>query len=435
MTPLRFEVREWLGRADDPDQATLAELGIVAGSDATVLTRVSDSLALTLRDTVRVPALQLAEWLAVHWWRLRWESRPSTPNAEWLGVHRLAAISGGFAWPPLEIASDGEFIQLVQRPESRSDVAAIQYIAGATTIEVSAADFEGAVDRLFAQVQERLSLASPSYRDFAEVRAELEQERADPIAAQLCRWQARAGIDAGDAPEEWLAAIRDLADDAGAQALEEVLAVLGPGATAAEVDAVVGAFRKSGGTMDVSQLPRIDVRADAPGAPPWVRGVAAARQMRSALGIPTGPVSDRQLESFLDTNLRSVPSKSVAGRLSGAYRPDPAKGTALVFARSRRPSSLRFALARVVAIAAGRPSNDRLLPLSDATTATQKFSRAFAQEFLLPWSELDAATSEDGTDPESIEALAENYGVSDMLVATTLVNRGKLDRSELIRFQ
>jgi Zn-dependent peptidase ImmA (M78 family) len=64
-------------------------------------------------------------------------------------------------------------------------------------------------------------------------------------------------------------------------------------------------------------------------------------------------------------------------------------------------------------------------------TALQKVQRAFAQEFLCPFSALDRYTEENGLDEDGISDAAEYFGVSPLLVATTLVNNKKLPRHRL----
>lgn len=74
---------------------------------------------------------------------------------------------------------------------------------------------------------------------------------------------------------------------------------------------------------------------------------------------------------------------------------------------------------------------EHFLPVTTSATALQKFERAFAQELLCPWDALDAFTDEHGMDEEGIAEAAEYFQVSEWLVLTTLVNRGKLPRHRL----
>ncbi len=74
---------------------------------------------------------------------------------------------------------------------------------------------------------------------------------------------------------------------------------------------------------------------------------------------------------------------------------------------------------------------ENLLPVTSAGTALQKVERAFAQELLCPWHELDAFTDDHGLDEEGIEEAAEHFAVSPRLVLTTLVNKKKVPRGRL----
>ena len=64
----------------------------------------------------------------------------------------------------------------------------------------------------------------------------------------------------------------------------------------------------------------------------------------------------------------------------------------------------------------------------------RKLGRSFGQAFLCPWNELEAFVAADGTSEESIVRAAERYQVSELLIASTLVNHGKIDRARLERF-
>jgi Zn-dependent peptidase ImmA (M78 family) len=99
--------------------------------------------------------------------------------------------------------------------------------------------------------------------------------------------------------------------------------------------------------------------------------------------------------------------------------------------KSRRIETQRFYLARLIAAAHVLSQDQHLLPVTDASTALQKLERSFAQEFLCPWASLDAYTDEHGLDDETLIEAAEHFHVSEYLVRSTLVNRGKVSRSRL----
>ena len=167
---------------------------------------------------------------------------------------------------------------------------------------------------------------------------------------------------------------------------------------------------------------------------PWERGTSAARLARAALGVAEGPLSDERLSEILGARLPVRATDPGPGRVSGGLRDDHTPGTTRVLVQNGRPASQRFYFARLLGLAVDLGQDQRVLPVSAATTATQKFGRAFGQEFLCPWEELDAFTDAKGTDEDAVSSAAERWGVSEMLVTTTLVNRGKIERGHLARF-
>ena len=76
-------------------------------------------------------------------------------------------------------------------------------------------------------------------------------------------------------------------------------------------------------------------------------------------------------------------------------------------------------------------NGDRLIPATEARTSRQQFQRAFAQEFLCPIEALQEKIQTDQPDEEDIAEAADHFGVSPLLVRTTLVNKGELDREVL----
>jgi hypothetical protein len=433
MSTLSIDVLDWLGGASDATDGTFGALSIVAGEQHTVLTDVHDSLAQTTRPTIRVPAIRVAEWLILHWWRLRWESRPQRPPLDWRRAHSMAALGEGIAWPPLEIASDGEFVQLTLTAEPQADVAGIRYLRDVSGLEIPAAEFERGVDAFLDVVANRISTIAPRYGDLAALRDELDAERRDEATARGCRWQARAGFDSGDAPGDWTTKLERVAHEAGSVATEEMLAALGSAADAPTLERIVASLKRSSTTVDLAGVSAI-ARSERGATKPWVRGAHAARTVRASLGLGRGPIGNDTLAQLLGVNLPISPESLANDAVAGGFRAHDLLGRTHVAIRGARLTSQRFSLGRLIGLAADLPAQEQVLPLSDATTAVQKFGRSFAQEFLCPWAELDAATDEDGTDADAIGVIADRYGVSEMLVTTTLVNRGKLDRSQLARF-
>ena len=87
----------------------------------------------------------------------------------------------------------------------------------------------------------------------------------------------------------------------------------------------------------------------------------------------------------------------------------------------------RITLSRLVADHIISPQEERLLPSTPVGTSRQKFQRAFAQEFLCPINDLQdflgAAPADD-----DIDDVAAHFEVSPLMVKTTLVNKGIMER-------
>lgn len=431
MAELSFDLVAWLGPADGDDvaRATMGSLRIAAGENLSVpVTEVDDSIGQTVRSHINVPLYPVAEWLLINWWRLRWEGRPDKPTREWRERHCLAGIGGDHAWPALEFSSDGEFIQLHMEAEDASDVSAIRYLRR-VTLDVPASDFEAAVERLVDVVEARLGSVLPQHRALVELRAELLEERKRPSVARTCRWQARAGIDPGAAPEAWVEAARALVEDAGAAAGEEIMTVvpeLDDGLASAE--RLVDAMKRSATAVDLTWVtPSSDHH---PGELPWQRGVRLAQEIRARHHLGTGPLADATLADLLSTNvpLQGARSKSP---LSGGFRNGVAGGRTRIVWASSHPLAQRFYLARMIGAALVLAPDQHVVPVTNRDSALQKLERSFAQEFLCPWAALDAFTDERGVDDDAVTEASEHFHVSELLVRTTLVNRGKLARDRL----
>ena len=430
---MKFDIVDWLAAPDlEPvERETLASLRITTGPTSVPITEVEDTIAQTVRQHINVSAYSLARWLMINWWRIRWEPARQHRSPDWLTSHCLAAVGGDYAWPAVVLSSDGEFIQVHLQAESAPDVSAVRYLRS-VALDLPATDFEAGVDEFFDKVEARLKLRIPSERELGELRHELRGEREDPDHAALCRLQARAGIDPGAASEGWLKGARALVAIAGDWAAEEILATT-PSLLGGlrDVEVVVQAMKSSSTTVDLGWA-EVEHATPQIGELPWERGSRLARQLRARLGFVSGPVATSHLESLLSAKL-PLPKADWSGSraLRGGFRNGVTQGRTAVLVTSPRVDSQRFYLARLIGAAVAMSKQEHVLAVSDEVTALQKFERSFAQEFLCPWNDLDGFTEQAGTNEEGIADAAEHFGVSEWLIASTLVNRGKLPRSRL----
>ena len=86
---------------------TWASLTIRAGES--IVTRVEDARARTVRDFVYVPLYLLAEWLASNWWFLTHEIENPVKDGDtaFRRRHALGAGREGYAFPDLEVVPSG----------------------------------------------------------------------------------------------------------------------------------------------------------------------------------------------------------------------------------------------------------------------------------------------------------------------------------------
>ncbi len=430
MPAFEIDIVSWLvGALDDPEErATFGAVQISAGSNGELVTEVSDRLSV--RPYVRVPASALARWLTVNWWRLRWEpSRADRDSPSWLRAHSLAAIGSDYAWPALQISSDGERVRLQMRAEPAPDAAGIRYLRS-MDVDVAAAEFELAVDQFLSRVEGRVRDVLPDCRDLSELREELDAERSDPALAKASRLQARAGITPGEIDAAWVREALRLATLAGPAAGDEVVAAA-PSVrqNLASISDAISAMRAS--PISVSLPGHSAPFSVSSGEQPWQAAARAARAVRDEFGATEGPISNEQLSDLLSTRFPLPTSSISSSSLTGGFRNGVNNGRTSIIVAKRHPQGQRFYLARLIGAAQLTTSADHILPVTDEGTAFQKFERAFAQEFLCPWNELDAYTDESGTTMQGIEDAAEHFGVSELLVRSTLVNRGKISRDQL----
>ena len=101
------------------------------------------------------------------------------------------------------------------------------------------------------------------------------------------------------------------------------------------------------------------------------------------------------------------------------------------YVNSLQPTTRRFAVSRLLGDYLAHAYNGRLTPATNAKTVRQQFQRAFAQEFLCPFDALLEKIQTDHIDEEDIAEAAQYFDVSPLMVRTTLVNNGELDREVL----
>jgi len=432
---------EWLGASNDEasiGQASRGAIGISIGNQ--YLTRLEDTWGNTVRNRMNVCAYTLAEWFAGNWWRLRWEPETarSRDDVDWRMSHSMASAGGGFSWPSILFASDGETLAIVSRASRGSALGPVRYLTEMNT-RITAEEFERAIDTFMTLVLTRLHSEGFSKSDLAQLWAEVQKERGDSELAQWRRLEAICGYDPGEAPAAIIELVAEDRFQLGKNAVEEVAAHARheTAKTLEEINdltqvksqpsvSVSGGFRCS--PLPLKKQPRYDKSLK-----PWERAAKLARAARAEWGFGDNMISNAHLAAVFRVNSKAFSTQSVSHALPMPLALHQIGGDKVDFYIGKTlGTSRRFAACRLLGQwleKAGK--TERLIPAAETKTIQQQFQRAFAQEFLCPFNALIDRLQTENPTADAIEEAAEHFGVSPLAVRTTLVNKGEMDRDSL----
>jgi len=425
---LRFEL-EWLtgGEPGDSESSSYGALSMSMGDD--VLTFVEDTLARTTRRTIRVSLSRLAMWFAANWWRLRWEPAPGTPSLGWRMAHEMGAIGGGFVWPQISFASDGEELLITQRASHRQHT--IRYLSD-HVLSCGASAFERGVDDFVDQVLARQSSCRAMDVDLQELWSAVRSERADQSLATFRRREAMMGLDPGEVSADVLARLFERGEWIGPSALDETLVNL----DAASADRALTRLDALRGERSLELSSKAIGEAVARWTP--TKGTHSSRlatglaaHLRQYWQLGAGPVTDAFLEDVLEGDIHSDRMAIAGAPPFVAFREDASIRP--VLRRTHFPANRRFDIARLIADTCIADPADALSPLTRSHTARQKFQRIAAQELLCPVAAIAQRLSLPQPDDEELAQVAQYFGVSELLVTTALVHRGLVPRDYLAR--
>lgn len=436
---IAFAPRESAAR-DPLDRATEADIEISVGDCR--LTELEDRQARTVRPTFRASAYRLAAWLAEHWWRLRWE--PESATLDWQLSHNLAAVGGGYVWPALTIVSDGEGVTLGMRPSTPTPTEDIRYLVR-RDLRIPVASLVSGIDHFVDAVIARLRAADLPDTELERLWTEIQQERYDPETATWRKLEALAGLDPGTEDGAFLEPLLTQQSAIGRSGLEELIADAKQ-ATPETLKALADLREHSASKLALPEIAPLQWRIQADlqrtqtwntlleASPdqPWQRAYQAAGIAREYWGFTPGAISSARLAEVLGTAGRPLLTTTppTTFPISAGFRDDASDSFAVVLG-ARAPTARRFALARLLGDYLVTSETERLLPATATRTARQKFQRAFAQQLLCPVEDLKAFLDTDQPNEDQIEEAAAQFDVSPLLIRSTLVNQGLLDRQVL----
>ncbi len=423
---------DWLPRdyGDSIARATLAELMITA--DGLIATEMADLLAKTVRSSVRVSAFALAQWFVSNWWRLLWEPERNTPS--WKMSHKIGAAGEGYLWPDITFVSDGESIRVSGRATHITSQEPVRYLNNFDVL-VPVHEFESRLNSFIEAVIGRLSNMRIDAAGLDELWREVLTESYDPEMAAWRKLEAILGYDPDDAPEQTIKALQGAASEYGPGAVEEMVAESTENAIS-DLEVLWGEPRSQALPLVIPGFD--DLRSLISGIRssllPWERATQAARIARKFWALGHGPIPTSKLAEILEVRNSYLESANgVRGPMDAGFRSGDLNKFS-VFLMSHFQVNRRFSLLRLVGDHLTAPLNDKLLPAGPhAKTHRQKFQRAFAQEFLCPYSDLTAFLNSPEPSDEDIEDAAHHFNVSALMVKTILVNKDDLERSCLAR--
>lgn len=427
---------EWVqpGRARGPElRATWARLCLRI--DGVPITRVFDRRSQTVREGVYVPLYPLAEWLAGNWWAL-WNEAPvsSSGRSGFAARHCLREAREGYALPPLEIKPAAPDVQLSWEREQLE----WQHVEFLETGHAWAAigPVRGRLEELVDAVVERLSASgiegSLLQEDWCAIRGANRDE------AAFCRAAGALGLDPYALDDHRRDELVQVEQGLSPQLADEFFG-------AADPDRLTGLARVVDQALDLAtrhsvDLPQLrDLRntremavVDAP-MPPWDKGYAAARQLRSILQLDGRPLpSNADLGRAFgggDVSALLQSFTALTGPFKAVMGVDGQSSAGFVV-KSGHPTSVRFSFCRALYAYLAEPDRTCAL-VTEAATESQQRNRAFAAEFLAPASGLAQHIRNRVVHPDEVEDLADRFGVSSYVVEHQIDNHhlAGLDRA------
>lgn len=419
---------EWLDRpsAEGVERYTFASLTVSVEDQ--ILTELEDLNSRTVRASMRGSAYDLAVWLLQNWWRL--VAEPERNTLDWKMSHCMGAIGKGFLWPDACFLSDGSELTVQARPTPRASKQMVRYL-NEIHAQIPVDAFTNEVFAFAEAVIGRLQETSFSSTPLHDLHQDLMQELTD---CKLKRWrmlEALLGYDPDFAPEELVQEMVAKSDIYGSAAIDELIAFGGK-----EISQIMNWLTKDASDAvtsvivpDTDILRRQTSQID-PALLPWQMAEMAANIVKQHWSIAQAPISTRQLTDLFSMKSGALTEADTKAPMSVGFRNGQTDHIDAALA-SPFEANRRFSLLRVVADHLYSPGADRLLPVTMARTARQKYQRAFAQAFLCPAEQLIDFINGDLSD-EKIDEAAMYFNVSSRLVESTLVNKGVLKRAEFV---
>lgn len=429
MSKLSFEI-DWVDAegVNGPElSATWASLRIQVGDS--VITRVLDAKAKTVRDFVYVPLYPLAEWLATNWWFLTHECGNPAKEADPAFRRRHSLRSGreGYAFPDLEVVPSGARTHLVWT-RNLSTWTKVEFLEDGQ-IWTDSSEFRESCAGLVDRVIRRLVSLGVEGTFLEEEWATIQT--GDKEETEFCETAAGLGWDPYDLHDQGRELVIGLAEVLYGTVLEEAIAALDPLTLTRGSYAIANAIDDAKPSeLSLDRLKGICRHTfperDSARLDPWKAGYVAARRLRRELDLDGDPLpTDATIAEALGEHpesLEKVRQPVVfegAPLVDGVITGNDGDNPAFAF-RRLHDYHWRFHFCRALAEVITPPGTDKLL--TRAHSERQQLNRAFAAEFLAPSRGLKKRVSLPVVDTEDIDELAVEFGVSSRVIEHQVVN-------------
>ena len=428
MADLSFDI-DWVdadGISGPELSATWASLRIRAGDS--IITRVLDARAKTVREFVYVPLYPLAEWLATNWWFLTHEMENPAREGD-LDFHRRHALRTGregYAYPDLEMVTLGSRTRLVWKRDVLRWTRVEFLDQGETWVDSDV--FRDACADLIDQVIRRLAAFDINATLLKDEWDSIQ--RADDDETQFCSASAGLGWDPYDLSDVKRWWVLHLYERLGSLLGEAAPAFVenDPRSWLSIVDDFEQARRFNSLSLECLRSFRDDALASVGWSPdPWTAGYDCAQRLRRHLDLRGEPLPTMErVAAALDEDVAAV--ERVTRKHGGLGWPElvdavvtrnEAELPAFAF-RRRSDESRRFHFCRALAEVLLSPGSDTFL--TRAHSERQQRNRAFAAEFLAPAEGLRSRVSGSVADSDDIDELATEFGVSSLVIEHQLRN-------------
>jgi len=431
MAKLEFDI-EWIEpeTTEIPEyRATWAALRVYIGDQC--VTRFYDEQVNSVRKTLILPVYPLAEWIAVNWWSLLYESvTPGRTDADdYAYRHNLRYARNGYALPEVLFTPAGDTIQ-IQWSASELGHYGVEFLDSGETW-VPRPTFVEELTRLLDTVAQRLEDHDVHDTPLQDEWSAINQADVDEQA--FCRAAAQLGFYPYDVPEHQETAILDIADSIPRELYPTFFGAASPDRLPEQADRLIEGIRvlqDLDGRVDQLLDLRNEVAPYHSRYAPWEEGYEFARRLRSILDVEeaTFPTTADVAQTFYLAGNGSEDSiqEFESHHLFDALVVNSERGGPGFALDKHRDDAKKFALCRGM-FEYLNSSNGHPLLVTRERTERQKRNRAFAAEFLAPSSMLSQSVADRTVDEEDLDNLAETFGVSSLVIQHQLQNHQIVD--------